>query len=107
MTLAPLAALVGTLGYGAGSIQEAAGAVRAPGLSAVLQPINLVGLGGDGLARTPSLMVVARTFLAAHPRGRDGIAIGAVSATIPPGWFTPALLVSLGLVVVVVLVFDK
>ena len=143
MTLALLAALVGTLGYGAGSVLQAAGAAKATGPSVVLQPLYVVGLGCDSIAWLASLValqglplfavqallagslaitvVLARIFLAARLGRRDAIAIGAVgialvviaaaagpeSASIPPGWFTPVLLISLAITGVALLAFYK
>ncbi len=104
MTLALLAALVGTLGYGAGSVLQAAGASRASGPSVVLQPLYVVGLCCDGIAWIASLValqglplfavqallagslavtvVLARIFLAARLSGRDSLAIGAVAVSL-------------------------
>ncbi|GAA5226065.1 hypothetical protein [Paeniglutamicibacter antarcticus] len=100
MTLALLAALLGTVGYGAGSVLQAAGASRASGPAVVVQPLYLLGLGCDGVAWLASLValqwlplfavqallagslaitvILARIFLGARLRVKDRIAIGAV-----------------------------
>lgn len=44
MTNALLAALLGTVGYAAGSVLQAAGASRASDPAVVLQPLYLLGL---------------------------------------------------------------
>jgi len=56
MTLALLAALVGTLGYGAGSVLQAIGTARATGLAVLRQPTYLAGLACDVLAWVSSLL---------------------------------------------------
>lgn len=100
MTVALLAALLGTVGYGAGSVLQAAGASRSSGPAIVFQPLYLLGLACDGVAWLASLValqwlplfavqallagslavtvILARCFLGARLRVRDRLAIGAV-----------------------------
>lgn len=100
MTIALLAALLGTVGYAAGSVLQAAGASRASGPAVVLQHLYLLGLACDGVAWLASLValqwlplfavqallagslaitvILARIFLGARLRVRDRFAIGAV-----------------------------
>lgn len=132
-----LAALVGTAGYGVGTVLQAAGAKRSRGLAVMRQPTYLVGLGCDGVAWVASLLalqrlplfavqallagslcvsvVLARIFLHARLRVRDGVAVtlvalalaavaaasGVQSTQPPPGWFTLVVLASLAVVVLV------
>lgn len=96
-----LAALVGTAGYGVGTVLQAAGAKRSRGLAVMRQPTYLVGLGCDGVAWVASLLalqrlplfavqallagslcvsvVLARIFLHARLRVRDGVAVTLVA----------------------------
>lgn len=100
MTIALLAALLGTVGYAAGSVLQAAGASRASGPAVVLQPFYLLGLACDGVAWLASLValqglplfavqgllagslaltvILARIFLGTRLGVRDRFAIGAV-----------------------------
>lgn len=100
MTLALLAALVGTLGYGVASVLQAVGASRASGPAVIRHPAYLAGLACDGVAWVASLValrqlplfvvqsllagslgvtvVLARIFLGARLRRLDAIAIGVV-----------------------------
>lgn len=104
MSLALLADLLGTVGYGAGSVLQAAGANRASGPLVLLQPLYLIGLGCDSLAWIASLValqqlpllavqallagslaitvVLARIFLAARLACRDTLAIAAVAVSL-------------------------
>ncbi len=100
MTLALLAALVGTLGYGVASVLQAVGASRASGPAVMRHPAYLAGLACDGVAWVASLLalrhlplfvvqsllagslgvtvVLARIFLGVRLRRRDAIAIAVV-----------------------------
>lgn len=97
MILGLAAALAGMLGYGIGTVIQAAGAARTHGLAVMRQPIYLVGLGFDGAAWLASLLalqrlplfavqallagslcvtvLLARIFLGTRLRRRDGAAI--------------------------------
>ncbi len=97
MILGLAAALAGMLGYGIGTVIQAAGAARTHGLAVMRQPIYLVGLGFDGAAWLASLLalqrlplfavqallagslcvtvLLARIFLGTRLRRRDGVAI--------------------------------
>lgn len=57
-TIALLAALVGTLGYGLGTVLQASGASRAAGLQVMRQPRYLAGLGCDTAAWLASLLAL-------------------------------------------------
>lgn len=134
MILGLVAALVGTFGYGVGTVLQAAGARRAQGLVVMRDPRYLAGLGCDAVAWAASLValqrlplftvqallagslcvtvLLARGFLGAALRVRDGVAIvfvtaalavmaaaSGVQATRPPGsWFVPTVVVSLAVV---------
>ncbi len=138
--IALLAALAGTVGYGVGSILQALGARRARGPAVVAQPLYLAGLGCDGAAWVCSLLalrglplfavqsllagslavtvVLARIFLGAVLRVRDGVAVavvalslaivavaaGAESAAAPPDGFRAAMLTALAVTAVLSLV---
>lgn len=104
MTLALLAALTGTLGYGAGSVLQASGTARATGLAVLWQPAYVAGLACDVLAWVASLLalrqlplfavqgllagslavtvLLARVVLKTEMRARDVIAVGVVTATL-------------------------
>ncbi|WP_193314916.1 hypothetical protein [Georgenia thermotolerans] len=104
MTLALLAALVGTVGYGAGSVLQAAATSRASGPAALRHPLYLAGLGCDLVAWLASLValrhlplfavqallagslvvtaVLGRVFLDARLRRRDVAAIGVVTVAL-------------------------
>lgn len=137
MTLGLVAALAGMLGYGVGSVLQAAAAARASGPAVVRHPAYVAGLACDGVAWLASLValrylplfvvqsvlagslgvtvLLARAFLAAPVRRRDGFAVavvalclaavaaasGAQSAAAPPGGFQAFALT--GLVVVAAL----
>ena len=60
MTLALLAALAGTLGYGVASVLQAVGAARASGPAVMRHPAYLAGLACDGLAWLASLVALQR-----------------------------------------------
>lgn len=92
-----VAALAGMLGYGIGTVLQAAGAARTHGLAVMRQPVYLVGLGFDGAAWLASLLalqrlplfavqallagslcvtvLLARVFLGTKLRRRDGASI--------------------------------
>ena len=104
MTLALLAALAGTLGYGAASVLQAIGAARATGLAVLRQPTYVAGLACDVLAWVASLLALrqlplfavqgllagslavtvrlARVFLKTPLRTRDVVAVGVVTAAL-------------------------
>jgi uncharacterized membrane protein len=99
-----LAAVGGTIGYGAGSVLQAAGAVRAQGLAVIVQWRYLFGLGCDGVAWLLSLLalqrlplftvqallagslavtvVLARIFLKTRLRLRDRVAVVLVACAL-------------------------
>ncbi|MEO5983336.1 MAG: hypothetical protein ABIQ13_13580 [Pedococcus sp.] len=101
MTVALLAALVGTFGYGAGSVLQSVGTSRARGLSVVRQPAYVAGLGCDAVAWIASLValrqlplfavqallagslavtvVLARAFLHVRLRPRDAAAAAVIT----------------------------
>lgn len=58
MIIALIAAIVGALGYGVGSVLQARAATGAAGLAVLRHPIYLVGIGCDLLAWTASLVAV-------------------------------------------------
>lgn len=58
MTLALLAALVGTFGCGTGSVLRAIGTARATGLAVLRQPTYVAGLACDVLALVASLLAL-------------------------------------------------
>lgn len=60
MTVALLAALAGTLGYGAGSVLQAFGATRATGPAVAWHPAYVAGLACDGAAWLASLVALRR-----------------------------------------------
>lgn len=94
------AAILGALGYGVGSVLQAAAASRATGTAVPRHPLYLLGIGSDLLAFTASLVatrglplfavqsilagslavtaMLARIFLSSPLRRADGIAITAV-----------------------------
>ncbi|WP_127131876.1 hypothetical protein [Georgenia sp. SYP-B2076] len=104
MTLGLAAALLGTLGYGAGSVLQAAATARASGPAALRHPLYLAGLGCDLVAWLASLLalrslplfvvqallagslavtvLLARVFLGTRMRGRDLLAVVAVAAAL-------------------------
>lgn len=104
MTLALLAALVGTLGYGIASVLQAVGAARASGPAVMRHPAYLAGLTCDGVAWLASLValrhlplfvvqsllagslgvtvVLARVFLGTRLRSRDVTAVAVVAAAL-------------------------
>jgi drug/metabolite transporter (DMT)-like permease len=95
------AAVVGMLGYGVGTVLQAAGAARARGPAVLRQPLYLGGLGCDGVGWLASLValqglplfavqavlagslavtvLLARVFLRASLRTRDWFAVAAVA----------------------------
>ncbi len=97
MTLSLIAAILGAVLYGVGSILQAVAVSRAPGLSALRHPLYLAGLTCDGAAWVASLLalhalplftvqavlagalavtvVLARIFLAARLRTIDVAAV--------------------------------
>lgn len=104
MTLAFVAALVGTFGYGAASVLQAVGISRATGLGVLRQPTYVAGLLCDALAWVASLLalrllplfavqallagslavtvLLARVVLKTRMRPRDAIAAGVVTAAL-------------------------
>lgn len=104
MTLALLAALVGTFGYGAGSVLQSVGASRARGVSVVRQPAYVAGLACDAVAWLASLValrqlplftvqallagslavtvLLARVVLRAPLQRRDAAAAGVITAAL-------------------------
>lgn len=104
MTFALLAALVGTFGYGVGSVLQAIGTARAKGLAVLRQPTYVAGLGCDALAWVASLLalrqlplfavqallagslavtvVLARVVFKTKMRPRDAVAAGVVTAAL-------------------------
>jgi hypothetical protein len=95
------AALVGMVGYGIGTVLQAAGVRRAAGLAALRQRLYLAGLACDGVAWLASLLalqrlplfavqallagslgvtvLLARGFLGTRLRARDVLAVAAVT----------------------------
>ncbi len=104
MTTAFVAALVGTLGYGAASVLQAVGTSRATGLGVLRQPTYIAGLLCDALAWAASLLalrhlplfavqallagslavtvVLARLVLGTRMRPGDALACGVVTAAL-------------------------
>ncbi|NYG08631.1 drug/metabolite transporter (DMT)-like permease [Phycicoccus badiiscoriae] len=104
MTLAFVAALVGTFGYGIASVLQAVGTARANGLAVLRQPTYVLGLGCDAVAWVASLLalrqlplfavqallagslavtvVLARVVLGTRMRPRDAVAAGVVTGTL-------------------------
>jgi len=104
MTLALVAALVGMLGYGVGSVLQAVGAERASGPAVLRHPAYLAGLTCDGVAWLASLValrslplfavqsvlagslavtvLVARLVLGTRLRPRDVVAVAVVAASL-------------------------
>lgn len=78
MTLALLAAVLGALLYGAGSVLQAAGARRASGPAVFRQPAYLVGLVCDGAAWLASLVALRRLPLFAV----QGLLAGSLAVTV-------------------------
>lgn len=100
MTLSLVAAILGAVLYGVGSILQALAVRRAAGLSALRQPLYIAGLACDGAAWVASLLalhalplftvqavlagslavavVLARVFLAAVLRTVDVVAVAVV-----------------------------
>lgn len=99
-----LAAVTGMLGYGIGTVLQAAGATRARGVAVLAQPLYLIGLGFDAVAWLASVValqhlplfavqallagslcvtvVLARIFLKAELRRRDTAAVAVVVAAL-------------------------
>ena len=104
MTFALLAALVGTFGYGAGSVLQSLGTSRARGVAVVRQPAYVAGLGCDAVAWVASLValralplfavqallagslavtvVLARIVLDVRLALRDALAAGAITVAL-------------------------
>ncbi|GAB3083005.1 hypothetical protein [Phycicoccus sp. Root101] len=104
MILALLAALVGTLGYGAGSVLQSVGASRASGVAVARQPTYVAGLAFDAVAWMGSLValrqlplfavqallagslavtvVLARLVLGVRVRRREGVAAAVITAAL-------------------------
>jgi len=100
VTLGLLAALVGMLGYGVGSVLQAVGAARASGPAVLRHPAYLAGLACDAVAWLASLaalrhlplfavqsllagslgvtVVLAGVFLGARLRSRDAVAVAVI-----------------------------
>ncbi len=60
MAFALFAALLGTAGYGTGSVLQAAGAARGTGPRVMRQPVYMAGLACDGVAWLASLVALQR-----------------------------------------------
>lgn len=104
MILPLAAALAGTLGYGTGSVLQAAAVRRTSGPAAIIQPLYVAGLGCDGAAWLLSLValqhlplftvqallagslavtvLLARIFLKTRLRVRDGAAIAVAAVAL-------------------------
>lgn len=104
MSLALLAALLGTFGYGAGSVLQSVGTSRARGVMVVRQPTYVAGLLCDAVAWIASLValralplfavqallagslavtvVLARVVLHARLRARDAAAAGVITVAL-------------------------
>jgi len=104
MTLALVAALVGMMGYGVGSVLQALGAARATGPAVLRHPAYLAGLACDAVAWVASLValrylplfvvqtllagslgvtvLLARVVLRTRLRARDVVAVGVVAVTL-------------------------
>jgi uncharacterized membrane protein len=104
VTLALLAALTGTLGYGAASVLQAIGTSRATGLAVLRQPTYVAGLACDVLAWVASLIalrqlplfavqgllagslavtvLLATVVLKTEMRARDVVAVAVITATL-------------------------
>jgi hypothetical protein len=104
MTLALVAALVGMVGYGVGSVLQALGAARASGPAVLRHPAYLAGLGCDAVAWVASLValrylplfvvqsllagslgvtvLLGRVVLRTRLRARDGAAVAVVAVAL-------------------------